>query len=50
MEASTGRRVHHVECIVRGGHACRFRLGPATAAGAPEPAPPAGPRSPGAAR
>lgn len=50
MEASTRRRVHHVECMARGGHACRFRLGPETAAADPEPAPPAGPRSPGAAR
>ncbi|MDI1252817.1 hypothetical protein [Thermomonas sp.] len=28
MEAVTGRRVHHMECIIRGGHACRFKLGP----------------------
>ena len=28
MEAATGRRVHHMECIVRGGHVCRFKLGP----------------------
>jgi predicted ArsR family transcriptional regulator len=28
MEAATGRRVHHMECIIRGGHACRFKLGP----------------------
>ena len=27
MEASTGRRIHHMECMVRGGHVCRFRLG-----------------------
>lgn len=27
MEAATGRAVHHLECLVRGGHACRFRLG-----------------------
>jgi predicted ArsR family transcriptional regulator len=27
MEAATGRRVHHMECIVRGGHVCRFRIG-----------------------
>ena len=27
MEAATGRRIHHMECIVRGGHACRFRVG-----------------------
>ncbi len=26
MEAATGKRVHHMECIVRGGHVCRFRL------------------------
>ena len=28
MEAATGRRVHHMECIIRGGHSCRFKLGP----------------------
>ena len=27
MEGVTGRRIHHMECIVRGGHVCRFRLG-----------------------
>lgn len=27
MEAATGRRIHHVECIVRGGQVCRFRIG-----------------------
>ncbi|GGK10123.1 helix-turn-helix transcriptional regulator [Luteimonas terricola] len=27
MEAATGRRVHHMECMVRGGQVCRFRLG-----------------------
>ncbi|GLQ88918.1 helix-turn-helix transcriptional regulator [Dyella flagellata] len=27
MEAAGGRRIHHMECIVRGGHVCRFRLG-----------------------
>lgn len=27
MEAATGHRIHHMECIVRGGHACRFRIG-----------------------
>ena len=27
MEAATGRRVHHMECIIRGGHVCRFRVG-----------------------
>lgn len=28
MEAATGRRIHHGECIVRGGHVCRFAIGP----------------------
>lgn len=32
MEAATGRPVQHLECLVRGGHACRFRLGTAGAA------------------
>ena len=27
MEAATGRRIHHMECMVRGGHVCRFRVG-----------------------
>lgn len=27
MEAASGHRVHHMECIVRGGGVCRFRLG-----------------------
>jgi predicted ArsR family transcriptional regulator len=27
MEAASGRAVHHMECLLRGGHACRFRLG-----------------------
>ncbi len=27
MEAATGRPIQHMECLVRGGHACRFRLG-----------------------
>ena len=27
MEAASGRRIHHVECMIRGGHACRFRIG-----------------------
>ncbi|HVT32551.1 MAG TPA: helix-turn-helix domain-containing protein [Rhodanobacteraceae bacterium] len=26
MEAATGRPIQHLECLVRGGHACRFRL------------------------
>lgn len=28
MEATTGRRIHHMECIVRGGNVCRFRIDP----------------------
>lgn len=27
MEAASGRRIHHMECIVRGGGRCRFRIG-----------------------
>ena len=27
MEAATGRRIHHMECIVRGGNVCRFKIG-----------------------
>lgn len=27
MEAASGHRIHHMECIVRGGNVCRFRLG-----------------------
>jgi len=27
MEAATGRPIQHLECLIRGGHACRFRLG-----------------------
>ena len=27
MEAASGHRIHHMECIVRGGHVCRFRIG-----------------------
>ena len=27
MEAATGRRIQHAECIVRGGHVCRFLIG-----------------------
>ncbi len=27
MEAASGRRIHHMECIVRGGGLCRFRVG-----------------------
>lgn len=27
MEAASGRRIHHMECMVRGGHVCRFRIG-----------------------
>ena len=33
MEAATGRRVHHMECMIRGGHVCRFKLGPEPARG-----------------
>src|SRR5688572_32517596 len=29
MEAASGRRIHHMECMVRGGHVCRFRIGDA---------------------
>jgi len=29
MEAASGRRIHHMECMVRGGHVCRFRVGEA---------------------
>jgi predicted ArsR family transcriptional regulator len=35
MKAASGREVHHMECIVRGGQCCRFRLD----AAATEPAP-----------
>lgn len=27
MESATGRPVQHLECLLRGGHACRFRIG-----------------------
>ena len=27
METASGRRIHHMECMVRGGHVCRFRIG-----------------------
>ncbi len=27
MEAASRRRIHHMECMVRGGHVCRFRIG-----------------------
>jgi predicted ArsR family transcriptional regulator len=27
LEAASGHRIHHMECIVRGGHVCRFRIG-----------------------
>lgn len=33
MEGVTGRHIHHMECIIRGGHACRFKLGPESANG-----------------
>jgi predicted ArsR family transcriptional regulator len=32
MEAATGRRIHHMECMVRGGNVCRFRIGAPRAA------------------
>lgn len=35
MEAATGRPIQHMECLVRGGHSCRFRIG-ALAEGTPE--------------
>ncbi|GAA0716291.1 helix-turn-helix transcriptional regulator [Dokdonella soli] len=31
MEAATGRPIQHMECLLRGGHACRFRIGTAAA-------------------
>src|SRR5690606_20109493 len=31
MEATTGRRIQHVECMVRGGQVCRFKIGTAPA-------------------
>lgn len=34
MEAASGRPVQHLECLVRGGSACRFRLGAAPAGAA----------------
>ncbi|TZF91588.1 helix-turn-helix transcriptional regulator [Cognatilysobacter lacus] len=27
LEAASGRRIQHAECIVRGGHVCRFLIG-----------------------
>src|SRR5688500_858169 len=27
MEAASGHRIHHMECLIRGGHVCRFRIG-----------------------
>ncbi len=27
MEAATRRRIHHMECMVRGGSVCRFKIG-----------------------
>jgi predicted ArsR family transcriptional regulator len=27
LEAISNRRIHHMECIVRGGNVCRFRIG-----------------------
>jgi predicted ArsR family transcriptional regulator len=34
MEAATGRPVQHLECLLRGGQACRFRLGARAESGA----------------
>ena len=28
MQAASGRPIQHMECLVRGGRACRFRIGP----------------------
>lgn len=36
MEGVTGRRMHHMECIVRGGNVCRFRIGAPRTPDAPE--------------
>lgn len=33
MEAATGRPIQHMECLLRGGHACRFRIGKPRATG-----------------
>ena len=41
MEAASGRRIHHMECIVRGGHVCRFRIGAPRGAASPDEAQPA---------
>ena len=27
METATGRPIQHLECLLRGGHSCRFRIG-----------------------
>jgi len=27
MESATRRPIQHMECLLRGGHACRFRIG-----------------------
>lgn len=35
MEAASGRPVQHLECLLRGGHACRFRLGAPRTGGPP---------------
>lgn len=32
MEAASGRPIEHLECLVRGGRACRFRIGSASQA------------------
>jgi predicted ArsR family transcriptional regulator len=37
MEAASGHRIHHMECLVRGGHVCRFRIGEHKPAPSPSP-------------
>ena len=46
MTAATGRPVQHLECLVRGGQACRFRLAPAAPAATTAQAAGPVPRSP----
>jgi predicted ArsR family transcriptional regulator len=40
MEAASAHRIHHTECIVRGGHVCRFRIGGAKSPPSPAEAAP----------
>lgn len=37
MEAASGRPIEHLECLVRGGRACRFRIGRAAGEDAVDP-------------